>query len=229
MAVFFKSDLGPKKFPVAMSSARPLILIYHAVLRQLHRNGMAAHSAGLVLIQVLISFCIGCTIYKASCFLFLKVTAAFSLSSILSSDLQLIPTSQAGLKIIWYFSVLPRYSPSTPLPESQATDCPGMHCSSSQAGFIAAVLLPFAYALPLDSPSELIKNLTPRDLQSVVQGLPACNTKDTDPTWTVGVSHWKDDEGHSIGSDCDNNAGGDNHCWLVDFSPLGSSSYLFGK
>ena len=85
---------------------------------------------------------------------------------------------------------------------------------------LVAVLLPLAYALPagpLDPLSESLQNITPREIQSAVQGLPACNTKETDPTWAVGKSAWNDGEGHYIGNDCNNGQKGDKNCWSVDF------------
>lgn len=85
-----------------------------------------------------------------------------------------------------------------------------MYFNSVQAVSIAAALvnLPLAYALPAS-----VQDLTPRAIQSAIKGLPACNSKETDPTWAVGVSRWHDGEGHSIGNDCDNGLGGDSHCW----------------
>ena len=73
---------------------------------------------------------------------------------------------------------------------------------------IALIPLPLAYALPAS-----LLDLTPRDIQSAIQGLPACNSKETDPSWAVGVSAWQDGQGRKIGDDCDNKQGGDKHCW----------------
>ncbi len=85
-----------------------------------------------------------------------------------------------------------------------------MHLNAVQAGSMAAALfnLPLAYALPAS-----VQDLTPRAIQSAVTGLPACDSKDTDPTWAVGASKWQDGEGHSIGNDCNNHLGGDKNCW----------------
>lgn len=86
-----------------------------------------------------------------------------------------------------------------------------MHFNLLQAGSIAAalVILPLAYALPAS-----ILELTPRELlQTAVQGLPACNTEETDPTWAKNRSAWKDGEGHLMGDNCDNLLGEPNRCW----------------
>lgn len=59
----------------------------------------------------------------------------------------------------------------------------------------------------------------PDRVQAPFQGLPGCDTKETDPTWADGPSRWKDGDGVRIGSDCDN-------CELSMFGSLRCSIVL---
>jgi len=83
--------------------------------------------------------------------------------------------------------------------------------SSATAALIAILIIPLSSATPIEP--SLVTTLTRRDLQVAVSGLPDCNTKDTDPTWTQGQSKFKEGDGVKISDDCDNGLGGNDHCW----------------
>ncbi len=65
-----------------------------------------------------------------------------------------------------------------------------------------AALIPLALALLSLTCASPLTPLIERDLQSPIQGLPACNTYATDPTWTKGKSQFHDGDGKYIGNEC---------------------------
>ncbi len=82
--------------------------------------------------------------------------------------------------------------------------------SSATAALVAILIITLSSATPIEP--SLVTTLTRRD-QVVVAGLPACNTKDTDPTWAQGQSKFKEADGVKISDDCDNGLDGNDHCW----------------
>jgi hypothetical protein len=84
-------------------------------------------------------------------------------------------------------------------------------CANSSASLVSA------------APALAERSLIERTLQTPFSGFPACNTRDTDPTWAVSQSAFTDGEGHYLGSDCDNNSGGSNHCW-TDYYLVGTTA-----
>lgn len=65
-----------------------------------------------------------------------------------------------------------------------------------------AALIPLVLALLSLTCASPLTPLIERALQSPFEGLPACNTYDTDPTWAKGISRFKDGDGRYIGNDC---------------------------